>query len=175
MPLGRDQLVEVLFTDQVRLVGYVLVIVGDSHLAEDVAQDVFKLAFERCETFNDPQHLRAWLRVTARNLALGAMRRRSRGPQLLDSAVLDLIEGNWAKLDRLDPESIRRALHHCLATLSPYARQIVELRYGQNLRGPRLADRLGRSLAGVYKALTRIHHGLASCIREHLERETERG
>jgi RNA polymerase sigma-70 factor (ECF subfamily) len=150
---------------------YIWSIVHDGHIAEDVLQDVSVLAVEKRSEIESAQVLPAWLRATARHRALYALRQASRAPMSLDQNVLDLLEGEWTQRDALPTNRLMDALRACLGKLSPTARQIVDMRYGQALGSQQIAHRLGRSLAAVYKTTTRAHTALAECVRRQMQHD----
>lgn len=154
------------------ILAYIVSIIGDAHLAEDVLQDVFVSAYQKRDTIENAAHLANWLRVAARHLALNALRDRKSDPHF-SSDILDLLDPHWEPFDAGAGSDTVHALHECIEKLSPYSRQLVSLRYTQGLSGKRLASHLGKELNTVYVALTRIHRALAECISRRLAREAE--
>jgi len=144
-------------------------VVRDFDLAEDVVQEVCVEAIRHREQIDDEPHLRNWLRQAVRFRAIDALRRRSSSPLLFDTDVLGLIDDEWDDRDEHggDRPSLQ-ALRDCLDELTPHAREIVELRYGQNIKGRALAERLGRKPNTVFVAISRIHRTLAECIARRL-------
>lgn len=170
MPLSHRSFVQAMVKDQHRLLAYVLAIVADDHLAEDVVQEAFTLAFERFDTFVDENHLHAWLRETSRRKSLEMLRKTRRQPRVFDEKLLDLLEDQWRKVGVDDSSAMLDALRHCLQQLSPYSRQIIDARYGRGLTGDNLAAAVGRKFNTVYSALSRTHAALAECIQRELHR-----
>ena len=80
MPVPHDTLVQVLVKDQQKLLAYILAIVGDDHVAEDVGQEVMTLAFGHRDELNDERHVLAWMREAARRKSLEALRKLRREP-----------------------------------------------------------------------------------------------
>jgi RNA polymerase sigma factor (sigma-70 family) len=143
-------------------------------MAEDVAQDAISIALQKPDQFNDTRHLIAFLRETARRKALEAMRKGQRA-RIFDEHILDLIEASWATLDDVDTSGRLDALRRCMGRLSPYARRILEARYGQGLTGEQLAAAVGRRFNTVYVALSRTHQALAECVRRRMTEGGARG
>ncbi|MBI1367545.1 MAG: sigma-70 family RNA polymerase sigma factor [Planctomycetes bacterium] len=160
--------IQILVKDQHRLLAYVQAIVTDDHLSEDVVQEVFALAFERMTTFNDANHLLAWLRETARRKSLEMIRKSRRQPRVFDEKLLDLLEGHWRMVEPAEANVMLEALRRCLSELAPFARELIDVRYGKGLTGQALAEALGRKFNTVYSTLTRTHLALAECIRAQL-------
>jgi RNA polymerase sigma-70 factor (ECF subfamily) len=165
MALEQERLLVVLLRERTRLLAYIRAIVRDAHLAEDVFQEAFALALRSREEISDEPHLLAWVRRAARFRAINVLRQRQR--LVFDEALLDQLEARWSELDQPAADRVD-ALHHCIEELTPHSRELLRLRYGENIKGQALADQLRRNLNTVYVALSRIHRALAECIRRRL-------
>ena len=150
------------------LLAYINVIMRDLHAAEDVLQEALLVAMS--ETFTGDDHARAWIRVTARNLALAARRRRQRGAVLADD-VLDLLEPEWRhEAEDGHAHGARlAALRACCDLLSGAAKRLIDLRFTSGLDGSGIAAALGRPINTVYVGLSRVYRRLAECIATRLE------
>jgi len=169
MALDETTIVRALLAERARLLAYIWVIVRDVHLVEDVFQEVAALAVQKRGELRDEAALPVWLRRTARFQALAALRDKSRDPtQPLTPEILDRLDAYWSSQDGQVEDARVQALEDCLTRLSPYARQIVTLRYGKGLPGIKVADALGRNVRTIYMALTRIHNSLRDCIEQKL-------
>jgi RNA polymerase sigma-70 factor (ECF subfamily) len=168
MPLDHDTIVRALLRDRARLHAYVWAIVRDEHVAEDVFQDVSVLAIAKREEIADEAHLAAWLRKAARFESLKALRNRKSRPVAVDEQVLDLLEAQWGELDLISTHQMTHALRRCLGTLTPSARQILQLRYVQGLSGQQVAAQLHQKTHSIYVAIGRIHQRLAECMRRRM-------
>lgn len=173
MGLDQGTVVRILISERVKLFAYICAIVRDEHMAEDVLQEVSMLMLDKREELRDANALPIWLRRAARLTALTAMRRQTRRPVLMDESLLDRIDPFWDALDR-EPTDRTEALSRCVDRLTPTAREVLRLRYVENLSGQQLADRTGRKLDSVYMALSRIHARLADCVRRQLAGEARR-
>ncbi len=171
MSVEQHIVVRALMAERVKLFAYIVSIVRDEHLAEDVLQEVSIVALDKREEIRDPACLPAWLRETARYKSLKALSRLSKRPLTLDNAMLDLLEAEWCAYDRVAGSTMTDMLRSCLSKLSPYARRIVDLRYGENLKSGQVAEMLGRKAHTVYIALQRIHRDLANCMQRQIDCE----
>ena len=70
---------------EVRVHNLVHGIVRDSHLADDVTQEVFTKVFFKSHLYRPGSSFRAWLLEIARNQALSAIRARRSTPKLFES------------------------------------------------------------------------------------------
>jgi len=170
MAISEDILLRLLLKHRAMVLGYIISIVRDSGLAEDILQDVSLLALKKKDSINDEQAFPAWIRRTARFEALNAVRRQKKLPQPVDDEVLDLLDEEWSAADTMAPAGRAvEALRNCIDKLTPRAQKLVKLRYFEELSGKRLAEKLGRPVNTVYVALTRIHKNLSSCVRLQLQ------
>lgn len=171
MSVDRHTVVRVLIRDRMKLFGYILSIVRDVHMAEDVFQDLSIVVVDKCDEINDPDALPAWMRKAARFKSLRALERHSARPQSLDDSMLDLMEADWASFDTTEASDLTDALRHCMGELTENNMRIVRLRYVDGLKSGQIADELGRNAQAVYVALGRIHKQLANCIEARLDAE----
>lgn len=167
MPLSHDEIVAQLMRHRATLFAYIWSVVADEHIAEDVLQDVSRLAIAKSEQINDADHVLPWARRAAKFTALNVMRKRAKGHVTLDEKTLNLLDPHWDTAGN-DSSDTAVALQKCLAQLTPKSKRLVQLRYHDNLSGRALAEATGQQLRSVYTALSRIHRTLGDCIRERL-------
>lgn len=170
MAITEDNIVRVLLRYRISLLALIQAIVRDDDLAEDVLQDVGALAVVKRAEIDNEGHLIGWMRKTARYRALFAARQSARQPVAMDDAMLDRFE---AAMDRMGGEDSDRveALRYCIAKLNPDTRKLIDLRYGQSIKGEALAKALGKKPNTVFVALSRAHQRLGECIRQRQARE----
>src|SRR5215217_8856081 len=97
-------------------------IVGDPAAAEDLRQEAFARAWTSAPRDAHPDHLRAWVHRTARNLAVDHLRRRS---------VRDWVpfaDETVGSTPDPDPDA-QIAAREVLARLSPHERLLILLRF----------------------------------------------
>lgn len=171
MPLNQDVVVHVLLTDRAKLLAYIRSLVVNPHAAEDIHQDVVVQSLEKRDTLADRDHLLAWARQTARFRAIDWLRRQRLHPQYVAPDVLELLEPAWESEWALPAAEMNDALRECLQTLTPRARTMLDLRYGDRVSGEEIARRNGCKVQSVYMALSRIYRALHTCIRGRLPEE----
>ncbi len=94
---------------QVKIYRFVLGLVHDTHLAQDVAQETFIKVFLKSHLYRVGTNFRAWLFEIARNQALSALRSRRRAPRPVTSVTLpDNTDGDL--LDQLIGPGMSRKL-----------------------------------------------------------------
>lgn len=170
--LNQDHALKLFLRQRTLLYAYIRSIVNDDHRAEDVLQNVCLILMRKHENIRDDDHLAGWLRTTARLEAMNLIRQHHQESTTLHEGVLAMLESEWDHHRGLEQTEILEMLRGCLERLTPYARQLVDLRYREALTGEQLAQRVGRRVNAVYVALTRVHHKLADCMSYKLRGAT---
>lgn len=128
------------------------------HDVEDLAQETFVKAWERLETYDPSRPFKAWIARIAGNTAIDRHRSDSRQPRTSDledvSAVLASGEPGPAAT-AISRES-RRALLSRLKELPDHYREVVVLRFIEDLSYEEIAEMLDMPLGSVK---TRIFRG----------------
>lgn len=142
---------------QDRLFRYLLRLVGDEAVAEDVFQQTWIKVAERIGGYDRARPFAPWLFTVARNLALDDLRRRH--PESLE----DVAEPLAPEPDPLAHAAARQRggrLADAVGGLGPLDREVLTLRFEEDLELPQLAATLGVPLptakARLYRALTRL-------------------
>jgi RNA polymerase sigma-70 factor (ECF subfamily) len=145
---------------QDRLFRYLLRLAGEKAVAEDVFQQTWLQVAERIGRYDRSRPFAPWLFAVARNLALDHLRRRQ--PESLD----ELPEPEAPARPDADPFARAVALQRgarladAVAALAPLDREVLTLRFEEDLALPELAERLAVPLptakARLYRALTRL-------------------
>ena len=169
MGMDSDRLLRLLLTHRGMLLGYIVSIVRDIHLAEDVFQEASLVILKKGSVLEGDADFPAWARKVARFEALNASRKRNQGPVLLEPRLLDLLDATWNK--DVAPEPATLALRQCIELLPEKARRLIELRYVAELPGNALAERLQQPANTVYVALSRIYRILSKCVKERMALE----
>jgi RNA polymerase sigma-70 factor, ECF subfamily len=131
MSAGNRLAIRALFArHQVKVYRFVLRIVRDRALAEDVVSEVFFDAWQHAARFEGRSSVSTWLLGIARHKALSACQRRP--TESLDcemaQSVADPKNNPEVELDRRDTGAVIR---RCLAALSPEHAEIIDLVYYQ--------------------------------------------
>ncbi len=140
-------------------------------LIDEVAHDAFVFAYRRINDFTGGS-LQAWLRSIAQNqlrdrlkaYARECVRRERYGEHLRWELALAAAERPVSdEADHLD---------NCLSILPPNLRQVLTLRYEQQLTSEEIAEQTGRSSLAIRTLLVRIRQQLKQCIEERMLRAT---
>jgi RNA polymerase sigma factor (sigma-70 family) len=165
MGMDSDYLLRLLLMHRGMLLGYILSILHDAHLAEDVFQDASLVILKKGVDLTAEDDFPRWARKVVRLTAMNALRKQNRGPDLLEPGLLDSLEQEW---DRDEGQERTSALRECLEELPAKAQRLIELRYVAGMSGNALAARLNQPTNTVYVALSRIYRNLSACVKKRL-------
>jgi len=146
---GNQLAMRTLFTrHQVRVYRFILRMVRDRTLAEDVLSEVFLAVWRRADRFEGRSTVSTWLLSIARHKALTAIK-----PQPVDQLDSEMALGIVDPA--LNPEAAVRQkengaiVRQCLNALSPEHSEIIDLVYYQEKSIKEIADILGIPLNTV--------------------------
>jgi RNA polymerase sigma-70 factor, ECF subfamily len=152
---------EELLEASARQLGQFLVsVIKDRALAEDVLQETLLIAVERQAELVSIENPRAWLFGVARNRALQALRRRRRAFM----AIERLIRPGDDSPDPAEAVAVRDVLAR---VLSPDDRMLIVLRYVHGFSSSDLAAMTGRSADGIRQRLSRARKRLLASLDDH--------
>lgn len=165
---------------------YVLGIVRDSAVAEDLTQETLLRAHRKLETLEDPSRLVSWLYRIATNLCRDRFRQASyrHRPDSLDTAAAGEDEAGppepvdpGPRLDKaIEQDEMSACVQDYLADLSDPYRAVILLHDTEGLTNPEIAELLGVSLATVKIRLHRAREKLRAALNEGCSFSTdERG
>lgn len=118
--------------------------------AEDIAQDSVVRAWRKRSALRNSEARRSWLGTIVRNEAIRELTRRRPDPT-------DQLEGIQGRDDERVVAAVERAdLHAALERLNKRDRQLVRLRYDEDLTQEAIAHRLGIPLGTVKVRLHRV-------------------
>jgi RNA polymerase sigma-70 factor (ECF subfamily) len=112
----------------VRVYRFVLRLVADTSLAEDIVSEVFLAVWRQAGAFKAKSQVSTWILAIARNKALSALR--SRADEQLDddvaTTIADPVDDAETMLDHQDRNAI---ISGCLSQLSAIHREVLDLVY----------------------------------------------
>ena len=161
---------ELLTTHERALSIYVHSLVPRDSAAEDILQQTKLLLWKHFDDFQIGTHFLAWARKTAFHQILTHRRQKKREHLPLDEVALEAL--GMAVTQLAGDVSLRQeALRTCLARLPKEHRQLVQMRYYEDLEIEQVADKLRRTAGAVYRALSRVRMSLMECVERQVARE----
>lgn len=149
---------------------YILSLVGDWNLAEDVLQQSCLVMWRKFEQFEAGSSFSAWALQIARYETLNVLKKKRRDRHIFNDEILHLM-ADEAMYEQPRLEAERRALTECMKKLDPRARSLLQSCYHDGDSVKRISERLDCSANSIYKALNRIRQSLFRCIQGLIDRE----
>lgn len=142
-----------------RLLYFVRRLLGSPTEADDVVQEVWLVTYRQIGQLAHPDAFRAWLYRIARNKAVNLLRKRKSFQPLPDDLPTpDDVDNDEAFLPT-DPA----AIHLALNALSPHHREVLVLRFLEQMPYEEMAETLGCHI-GTIKS--RLHHAKRALRRQ---------
>lgn len=144
--------------------GYILAMIPNWNDAEDVLQQTNTVLWEKFSQFEQGTSFLAWARQIARFEVLHWRRAQSRDRLRFSDDFANMVADETEAMES-ELSTLHESLVQCFAELPEKDQELTRLRYVQQLSAQGTADRLGRKLDAIYKALARIRRTLFECIQ----------
>jgi RNA polymerase sigma-70 factor (ECF subfamily) len=162
---GRAQAFAQFSSHRPMLRAYLHAVMRDSELVDDTLSDVGVEIARSWDRYDQALPFGPWVRGLARRVALKRLSRRDRREVTLPDDVMESIGVAVDQLgDQAALEAQREQLRRCLERLSDRNRELVRLRYDDELSLELIARRVRRSIGALYTAYSRIHAALLRCM-----------
>lgn len=158
-PPARETIEELFAALESPLLGYALKLVRELSLAEDVVQEAFMKLHSQFSEVREP---RRWLYRTAHNLALNHLRDAGKIVPLISQTEDGSTETETSDPELLPDEQIVRLegiglVRLSLEALDQRSRELIQLKFNENLSYKEISIRTGLSVGNVGYIL---HHAL---------------
>lgn len=159
-----------------RIYHFVNGMVRDTHLAQDVVQEVFEKVLRKNDHYRPGTNFRAWLFEIARNQALTALRSRQRLPRPVSSLprteevdLLDSLPAEGVNRD-LEEAEFMTAFHAAVNGLPEHYRSVFELCVQRGMPYQDAGRELGLPTGTVAIRIMRARKRLYAMLEHHLGR-----
>ena len=157
---------------QVRVRAYIAGMGIATHSVDDVAQEVYVELYRSLEKIPEGVPIERWVKGIARNLCLNHIRKISRRGRLHREALVEILANTKIDPDKSDVHpSMRHALDGCCEKLPDRSRQILAMRYTEDLSSSAIADLVDSTAEAIRVSLHRIRMQLKDCISRTLARQ----
>ena len=150
---------------QHRLLRYLLFLTGNREVSEDLFQETWMRVLLRGAQFNGKSRFDTWLFTIARNLVIDLSRKRTMAS--LDEMSeggdnerpFEIVDTEPSPLDQFRSGEDRAEVHQVLVQLEPRSREVLVLRFYEELSLEEIASITGAPLSTVK---SRLYRGLAA-------------
>ncbi len=169
----EERFLKLLIANERRIYSFIIALLPVWSDADDVLQNTTVVIWKKRHKIPRESDFLPWALGIARYEVLNFRKKQRRDRVIYSDATIEMLADQMAQLVvRVD--SRREALESCIAKLSQRDRDLIRMRYQSGMTTQDVAERVGRSVQAVYKALNRIHGQLLSCIRQNLSLEGAR-
>lgn len=151
---------------QAGLRAFVRMLGADAASVDDLAQEVFLVAWRRMADFDAGTDFGKWLRGIARHLLTNERRKEARRARLLPGAVTDLLleHADGGALAAFDLRRLVPLMEECVGQLPPRNRELLRRRYAGSENATELARELCMRADTMRQTLLRIRIVVKECI-----------
>jgi RNA polymerase sigma-70 factor, ECF subfamily len=145
--------------------GYCRRVVGNATEAEDVSQTVFAQALQDLKHLSSAHAAGQWLRSIARHRCMDHLRARRRAFEIIDNKQLcSLVDGQLAILQSESDPRIAKALDECLDCLDARSRELLVLRFHDELSFDEISKLMSDKPGALRVRLSRALPALRRCL-----------
>jgi RNA polymerase sigma-70 factor (ECF subfamily) len=144
--------------------GLIVRLVRNPARAEELSQDTFVKAFRALHTYNRQRKFSAWLLTIGRNTAVDDLRRHEPESAELDPSIPD--DGQPTPHRLAEQQQLAAALRAAMDGLSWEQRELVVLKYEQELGYDEIAEITGMPIGTVKSSLHRARKALADRLEQ---------
>ena len=176
IPAAPEEFTALVREHQAGLRAFIRALGIDTDWVDDVAQEVFLIAYRKQAQFESGKEYGSWLRGIARRLAANERRKEARHARLLAGALPDLLaaaDGNVEPILEKEPDHLVAAMNDCLQELPGDGRALLRRRYEQRESAPILGVAFNLSADAVRQMLVRLRVAVKRCVEGKLT-ETSR-
>jgi RNA polymerase sigma-70 factor, ECF subfamily len=138
--------------------------------ADDLIQETSVRLWEQFHEYRPGTDFGAWACTIARYMVLAYRKRMQRSRLQFRPEVFELLAGELDAAATVQHDRLE-ALAECLNTCDERSRDLLRSCYEKGAVIKDVARRLGRSIQGVYMALSRLRKALHDCVGKKLRKE----
>jgi RNA polymerase sigma-70 factor (ECF subfamily) len=153
------------------LFGFIFAMLQNRADAEDVYQQCAMVMWEKFSTFTPGTNFLAWAFRIAQYKAKDFARARQRRKKYFTDATLDAIAAAYQNEPRERLEERLETLAQCMEKLRDHDRRLLEQCYSVDRDYRKIALAEGKTIAAIYKAVSRIRRSLSLCVQRATKAE----
>ena len=164
-----EELIALLTANQTRLRAYVLSLTANPETAMEVLQATNLVIWRKAEHFEPGSNFVAWAFKIAR-LQVKAHRNKSiREKTLFSEEFIDELSSYVSEQETQEElQEVQSALGHCLEEFPENRKELLWLRYRDNLRIAEVAKQQGKKVGAIKQLFHRMRQVLLRCIERRL-------
>ncbi len=153
-----------------RVFAFIYARVGQSHLAEDLAADVFERAYRNLDSLRSDDAFSTWLFTIARNAIISSGRKRGRETIVDPDVIRDLSPSEASVETQILRNEELKDLSEIVLTFPQREQDIISLKFDAELPNAQIAEIMGLSEPNVRVILFRTLRKLRDIMAEQRAR-----
>jgi len=163
--LESKKFMSFLIPNQRQIHGFILLLVANRTDADDILQDTLAEMWNKFHEYEEGTNFVSWGLTIAKYKVYQFIRKNKSHRLYFDHQILELLQQESAsKQGRHTFQETLDVLKECVSKLQSKEKEMLQMRYEQNLTFEGIAAESGVSVPAIFKALGRIHARLARCI-----------
>ncbi len=142
----------------------------DEAWVDDLAQEVFIVAFKKQAEFRRDEDFGKWLRGIARRQVMGERTKAARRHRIMHDGITEVLL--TLGVEKYEPEPARElvveTMKGCVDKLDEPQRELLRFRYEEGRQCKDLAAELSSTAAAIRKQLQRIRTAVRKCMEAQL-------
>lgn len=168
--MDSKQIFEILMRENASmLLTYIRSVAGTGSAVDDIFQETMITAWKRLDDFDRSRAFGPWLRGIAKNHALNHYRKSSRDMLMCNESIFEHLDAQFAHIDDQQDHSWKgktNLLHECINALPSIYKQVIDLRYMNELKTAEVNKHIDINKETLKKRLQRAKAKLLQCLKE---------
>jgi RNA polymerase sigma-70 factor (ECF subfamily) len=166
-PADGAEFTRLLLLNQRRIAGLIFALVPRGADADDVMQETCAVMWRKFGEFRAGTDFGAWALRIARFQVMGFYNRRRRAQARLSDETIEALAETMSE-PRWESSARAEALRACVGQLKERDFELVRRRYTAGETVAEIAASLGGTADTIYKAISRLHLRLLTCVNSKL-------
>lgn len=147
---------------------------ADEAWVDDLAQEVFLVAYRKQESFRAEADMGKWLRGIARRTVKGEQRKQAGRSRLMHTGIADILLNLGLETESNDSPTtnLLPIMETCVGELPEASSNLLHDRYLEGRRAGELAGHLKTSAVAIRKKLQRIRMIIRDCMEAKLKEQS---
>jgi len=164
------EFIRLLSQNENRVKSHLLALVPNWSDADDLYQETCVRLWEQYADYDPTKDFGAWACTIAYYMVIAYRKKSGRDKQRLSQAFINTVAGKAMETSE-ETEFRNHALQGCLEKLTVRNRELIRHCYSCTNTLKEIAEQMGRSIASLYKALSRVRHSLHDCVEKKIQEE----
>ena len=161
-----EKFLGLLMANQQKIYAFILALVPNHSNADDILQETIIVMWRKFGGFEIGTNFTAWGVTIARFIIMRFRDKQRKSCVQFSEESIRAISNREEVFDGIDERL--RALESCLSKLPDRDSKLIRMRYEGKNTIKSIAQKVGRPVQGMYKAMARIHNSLHQCVERTL-------